>query len=520
MELTTTSFNAYTDSRWVNLGFSFGVVSPGAAETAAPTSSVQAVYSSLNQLCDSIETPTAKYATLEQDLFLLDGSFHLYPDMDRVADSQIGWLSAAISGADGTFTENPWIVFTLPEKHSSFGFTIVGNSYMPDEYGTEILLQVWDENNSFLINETVQIDSWNYFINLPADDYKKVRVEFLKTSKPYRRVRLTEFIFGAKYNYEKKSIVSANSKSAVSPWMETLSSDEFSATINNQNQLYNMVNPTGLYRYLQDGQYMDWWVSVNGEEINMGRQYFTRAESQDGGLTANITFNDWLLMLDSYSYNNGTTGTWTLAEAIASIIAVSGLAVTAVFDDDLGETIIGKCVPQSTSCREAIRLAAQAAMSACYVDRNNQLHFFRPQIGNLAEQITRRQLAEDAQIKIGEYFNYVKLTVTDEYTDDGFGEIKPTTNIYTASNIVEGEIVRPYELDNPLVVKGQDVADWLLSWVERRTRYEFRYRGNPAVDLLDTLQIHDVYGVNANSVLIEHNFSYDGGMVADGKTIK
>lgn len=104
--------------------------------------------------------------------------------------------------------------------------------------------------------------------------------------------------------------------------------------------------------------------------MNMGVRYFYAAESDDGGLTATITFNDRMIFLDDVIFNGGASGTWTLKEAVETILTGAGIKTAPTFEDGLDGVVIRKCIPQDTTCREALRLCAQAAMCVCYVDRN------------------------------------------------------------------------------------------------------------------------------------------------------
>lgn len=516
MQQTSVSYNPFSDIRQVGIGFTFGVVAPDAAETAQASSSLQAVYSQLNQTHNENERLSKKFATLEKDLFLLDGSFSLYPSPDEVKTLQTGWLSEQLSDENGVFAEgdNPWLQFFFSENQSSYGFTVISDEYLPEDYASEIQVTTWNAAGEIIKQDTFYPDNWKYIVDMATTDYRKLRIDFLKTSKPFRRVRIAEVIFGVKYEYDRTNIISSDSKQAVSLWSENLPSSEFTVTIDNSKQLYNMVNPSGLYAYLQEGQTMDWFLEINGEKIPMGARHFTNAKSNDGGLTATITFNDWLLLLDNVKYNHGMTGTWTLAEAITDIISVSGVKVSACFENDIGSVIINKCIPLGISCREAIRLCAQAAKSCCYVGRNNQLYFISPEIGSDAQSvITQDHLYEDAQIRIGDLYNIVKLKSLDSFNKDA----EETT--YIAGEAGADGIDRVYEVDNPLV-RDSSCASWILDMIKKRISYDFTYRGNPAIDLLDTLQVNDVYGVNDKSILIEHNFKYDGGLECDAATAK
>ena len=246
----------------------------------------------------------------------------------------------------------------------------------------------------------------------------------------------------------------------------------------------------------------------------MGRQYFTSAESEDGGLTASITFNDRLLVMDDMEYNDGASGTWTLSEAISALLAASGTGIEAVFESSLGSTVIRKCIPQKTKIREAIRLCVQAAMCTCFIDRSNALHVFRPAISAQADEWTRDVQHEDAQVKVGQLYNVVQLTRRDEYQENTEDEV------FTAKNIAVDDFERVYEVDNPLVNDGNAAAQWILGWVQRRVSYEVTTRGNPALDLLDTVQIDDVYSVNGKAILTQLDYSYDGGLQCDAAAIR
>ena len=120
----------------------------------------------------------------------------------------------------------------------------------------------------------------------------------------------------------------------------------------------------------------------------------------------------------------------------------------------------------------------------------------------------------DAQIKVGELYNVVQLTVDNEYASN----TDPT--IFTAKNVTEGDFERVFEVSNPVVNNGDAVAQWLLSWIQRRVSYEVTVRGDPALDMLDTVQINDIYGINNNAILTQLDYTYDGGLECDAAAIR
>lgn len=506
---TSATYAPYTDIRRVELVFDFGVIAPEAAATATATSSEQSTISQISQTIDDVEEMSGKYTSLEHNMWMLDGTMELYPG------SQVGWQSADLSGDENTFDSNPWLDYTFPANQDSYGFTLIFDNTQPDNYPKQVITTTYDENGDQSGTLTTYPDGYLHEINLPSQNYRRVHFEFVGTNIPHRRVRVCQVRFGINYIYDATTISSVTVRQSVSPWCENLSSAEIDATVDNSDQLYNMINPEGLYLYLQDGQFMEWSLIINDESVYMGRGYFTSAESEDGGLTASITFNDRLLVMDDMEYNGGADGTWTLSAAISAVLEASGTGITAVYDGTLGDTTIGKNIPQGTSIREAIRMSAQAAMCTCYMDRQNQLHFFTPSVSTTADdEWTRDVQHEDAQVKVGQLYNVVKLTVGNEYLEDH------EDAVYTASNIETDDFERVYEVSNPLVQNGNGVAQWILGWIQRRVSYEVTTRGNPALDLLDTVKIDDIYSVNGNAVLTQLDYSYDGGLECDAAAIR
>lgn len=504
------TYDPYTDVRTVELSFNFGVIAPDAADLAEPTSSTQAPVSDIDQTIDDAETMGGNYATLEPCMYLLDGNHQPYP----LTSSQVGWQSAQMTEINKNFSSNPWIQFDFSSPQSSYGFMLIFDNFQPENYPNKVIATAYGETGDVIDTITASPDSYLYVINMPAEQYSSVKFEFTGTNIPNRRIRLCQVIFGINYYYNSENIEKVTVRQSLSPFADALPSSEIVATVDNSAQLYNMVNPTGLYKFLQDGQKMDWAVTINGNKINMGTSFFTKADSKDSGLTAEITFNDRMLVFDDMTYDNGSAGKWTLSEAVSALLAASGTGLTAAYGGNVGNTVIRKDIPVGTTIREALRLCAQAAMCACYINRNNELFFFSPTVGDSVDSWTFDVQQTPAQIKVEKLYNIVNLIVSSEYSGSEY--------TYTSNNVAEGDFDRKYEVANPLVTEesGQAVANWILSWVSNRTAYEVTTRGNPALDLMDVVQIYDVYGVNGNAYITDLSYNYDGGLDCDAKAYK
>lgn len=499
------NYNAYSDIRTVDFSMSFGVIAVEAADMAVASSDTpQFEPSQIQQTHDRVEITGAPFATLEHNIWTLDGSMSIYPA--DLAGLQTGYVSEDFSNDSGSYATDPDITFTFEIPQDSYGLTFCFDNRIPYSWPREMTLTYYGETGNQIQQVTLQPDGYNYWAEVPVQNYSKLTVVFGESMVPHRRVRLVELTFGLTTRYGRTAIVSASDQQSIDVLSENLASAELTVTIDNSDKLYNLINPTGVYEYLQNGQYVNYWYSINGVTVNAGIRYFYSAESDDNGLTASITFNDRLIFLDDVMYNKGKDGSSTLSALVEDILITAGITTPPTFEPDAFGTI-RTCIPQNTSAREAIRMCAQAAMCSCYVDANDSLHFFRPKIKDTPDdQLTRDRISEEPTVSIGDRYNAVTVKRSNSYEENSEEES------YTLSAAGAGEIVIEKEISNDLIVNLEQWAKWALPWIQRRTTFDIEYRGNPAIEMGDTVQVYDAFGVNGMAYVESYQLDFDGGL--------
>ena len=132
-------------------------------------SSDMLAFCDLNRL-DEQSITTVKFATLEDDGFLLDGSYQF---MDENTDSNnIGYWSSSMSDESGTFLENPRIVREFSDNHSSAGITL----NFDENYSLprQIKVSLFDANDTVINEGVFKPSTYSYFCDLKAEDYRKI----------------------------------------------------------------------------------------------------------------------------------------------------------------------------------------------------------------------------------------------------------------------------------------------------------------------------------------------------------
>lgn len=137
-----------------------------------------------------------EYATLATGYTVVDGGMFFLPrSLERGLNT--GFVSSAISGADGTFTTNPVLTVTQEAICMYYGVKLVFGNALPSgmvirTYNTSNLVEEYTVDDE-ITKEMVIIHTF--------DDFDTMKVEFTGTAEPYNRIVLNSFAFGDVTNF-------------------------------------------------------------------------------------------------------------------------------------------------------------------------------------------------------------------------------------------------------------------------------------------------------------------------------
>ena len=481
------------------MSVSFGLEDTHARENGVPSTNGNAYPTQLEQV-QLFKGMSYKINTFEPSMMVLDGSGKLVPE--NLEGMTTGWWSKEMSNGEATFLTPPTLTYKFSVDVTCVGFTLLFDADY--EFAAEVNATTYDAGGNIVSQGVFSNDKSKMIIALASKNIRQVDFKFTKTWLPYRHIRLAGVLFGIKQEFGSGSIVSASLVQEISPAMDTFPSNQFVYVFDNLDQDYNLINPEGLYTFLQDNQRISVYTRINNEDIFSGDYLFQSSTAENGGITASIVGGDFAINLEGSIFNGGATGTWSLREAVEAIKTNSGLDFEINIPDEIATRVINKAIPQNTNSREALRMAAQAARCVMFFDRHNALTASEFSIADTPDDSVTADNAQSLSgVSLATRINTVVLTVENSYAE--------TKAEYIASNLSNAEAMRIKTISNPLAYDGQAVADWLLAIYERKTHFNIPFRGNPALDPADTLEISTVFGVvNANISKIVT--SYNGGL--------
>ncbi len=264
------SYAPFTPVRRIGVDLQFGVVDVNAKNGIAVILDEADILGGDGlETVDGISTPSEKYASLERNLWALDGTFEILPDsLDNV---QTGAWIDAVSDGNGEFTEAVGVYYRFAQAVSSIGWSLLFDSLV-GQYPTRVRAVAYDQSGGVMADVSFDTSAMGPAQYLPYQlaDYYAIHFYFGRTNEPYRRIRLLEVDFGLTEKHTANSISEMSISYGLDPVSSRLPSRELVFGFDNSQKKYNLLDPSGIYEFLQKGQAVTASLSVNGEAVDMG----------------------------------------------------------------------------------------------------------------------------------------------------------------------------------------------------------------------------------------------------------
>lgn len=493
MQKVSSNYAPFTPVREVGMLVRFYIVDPSAKKNGTASASDSAPGTSAAETISDRETISGKFAGLELNRWVLDGTIDI-PN-DSFDGQHVGWWSGVVSNESAEMASIITFEFSAPV--STIGWAMLFDEKM-NQYPAQITITAYASDGAAVATGTKMITQARQNISMTAANYTKLTIRFDKTLLPKTRARLRQIDFGLTETYENDTMADVKIIEEASVSCESFPSRQISFTFDNADHRYNILNPDGVFSVIQDGQKLLARCIVNGESIDVGEFFFTSVTARDSGVTAQLVGNDMAATLDRATYEAGNATACKLQTVVASVL--EGYDVTVIYGGGADERTVVPAIPRKTTRREAIRILAQAAMCSAWFDRSGNLHIAEISAGAVLGEITPDELYNYDGVSISEAVDCVELHVKSDYA-----------NIDTTITAGSGKNIK--SVNNPCVAPAnyQSVAAWLLAQYNRRKIYSVKNRGNPALETGDTIKISDAFAQNENAVQTGMELTFSGG---------
>lgn len=311
-----------------------------------------------------------RYATYESNFWKADGTSFFLPE--KKSDYRKDGITST-----NLFGESFHVKFVFGCGKSDIkGLTIKFGRNYPTKFTI-----VTDNATSFEYENTEELfKSDDVFENTES-----IELVITEMNVPNSRVRIDYIIFGLGLEYDDEWISEASSNTTLSAINEDLPESEFKVTLCNDNQLFNVDNPSSDINFLESGQKVNVMMGYmlddgNIEWIKMHSLYVSEWSADDSSAT--ITAVDILKYLDEkyykgIYYEDGIS----LYDLAVLVLTDAGLNEDEYYIDSyMKKVYVHNPLPNVTH-KEALQIIANAGRCIMDYDRNGKIRIrvaFKP----------------------------------------------------------------------------------------------------------------------------------------------
>lgn len=474
-----------------------------------------AIYiSNSSQIADGVGNTPTPYCTLEQNVWLLDGSRNILGDVE-VGDNS--YVSTELSDETCIFRRFPVVTIELPQVSAKLipGVTITWSKTY-GEYPNTFSVIAYNGDTIVAEKEVVDNKEVTSLVFVDIVTYDRVDIVIKKWCLPHHRARLEEIMMGLTKVYSKGDLFAYSHSQSVDPVSTSLPKNEIKFSISNADGSYNPYNPNGIAKYLMERQPITVRYGLKMDDksvewIKGGTFYLSEWYARQNDITAEFTARDVLEFMSKVRpAETKIPGTRTLFKLADDILKETNIPTTWDIAEELEKINITAPLPEDTY-GNLLQLIANAGECVIYQDREGVLNITRfteeatdYKINSFnsysKSEITLSKPIKEVRVK---FYNYTNATDS-------------TTNEVSKVLGTEGEIIT---VDNPLIIsegRATSVANWLARYLSHRASLDSSWRADVRLDALDIVTNENTY--TSNKVLMtDVEFKYNGAFTGTGK---
>jgi hypothetical protein len=272
--LVTTDFldKMKADRRQVFARVEIDYTDPFMDQSLTIEASEQANVSYPQQTADSVQEATHKWASLDGS-WVLDGTYHLAPPPEKLAQYQFGWWGKQLAGAGGAFAA-PYPALTVAHFPRPIHMLKVIGDTAREEHPVDFSIKLFAQDETLLHTETVTGNTqvaWSKTLTSPVLDVAKQVLNITRWSHEGRQAKIIEFFTSIREVYETGDLISIRlleerEASQGSLPVGNISSNEITLVLNNEDKKFDLDNENSpLKNLLKPNRRIQVWLGIDIE---------------------------------------------------------------------------------------------------------------------------------------------------------------------------------------------------------------------------------------------------------------
>lgn len=471
----------------------------------------------------------SRYATLERNYWLLDGTMDLFDDnyeRNTITD-KVGCVSDAISRDDGAFQTAQELRFEFNYNGllqiASLYFSDEPNDGVPDTFDVAVLaggVEVYKWSSSGNKSQETQGKGFE------AYDPDTIVLTVTKWSVPGRRIRLRQVLPGFRLIWSGDDIASLTVEHNTDPSCVTLPYGVAKLSVDNSGRAFEPRNKEGFFRSIQARQMVEIFIGlyVDGDiqYKRIGRYYQHSGgwSTSDNGLSIDWHLVDIIGLIEDRDFVIPADFPVTLSDYAAAVVAHLGRNFSDRYHVDPAYANISVTVPKRRALYDKklgdiVRFLGLATGTWPRADAKTGALTFEP-LWDQGARISLDNMNNYPIMSENEEVGTIIITkpeIIDPYTNEIIEEEK---NVFGGTKLSASKSI---SIESPFISDDTDINRMYKQIISQcgGNAYDVTWRGDPTSECGDvvTLELDERNATSAR--LIEQSFDYSSGVLSNCK---
>lgn len=347
-----------------------------------------------------------EYGTMELNQFVLDGTKDIMPE----SPEDVAFWSSEKSNEQCEFLKEQIIDVEFSRQHSSEGITF----FFAGRYPAELSITWYAINGMKISEEKFYPDSQKYFCQIPAMNYGKLKIKFLKTSFPHSYVKLRYIMYGREIVWGSDLLKGATLQEEIDTISANITTNTANISVIDEEGEFDVRKTNGLWKFIQKNQEVTLTENVNGTKIPCGTFYIDGNSYKEN--VAEFELIDAIGLMDRYQFENGEVYEQIEAgELLKKIFSVSGIKKYKI-EDEIYHTVLKGHLPVQ-SCKEALQMVCFASAAVADDSRSDTIHIYKPDRYVSGTIGPDRKFYGKTEVELDEYVSGISI-LCNQYTLD------------------------------------------------------------------------------------------------------
>ena len=502
---------------------SMDIADPASLADASSKDNGAVYLSDSSQVVSEVDKNIVPYCTLEQNLWLLDGSRKAIPESEYGGS---GYIGDVLSDEVCVFSsKTPVVTINFSKVFDSLipGITITwSNAY--NEFADSFIVTAYNGNTIVAQKEVIGNRAVKSVVMVDIVNYDRIVIQIKKWCLPHHRARIDEIFVGMNKVYSKTELFDYSHEQSVDPISTALPKTEIKFSINNVEGEYNPYNEQGMAKYLMARQEVKARYGLklsdgSVEWIKGGTFYLSEWYAKQNGLTADFTARDLLEFMSAIYNDVHDLSPRTLYDLAEKLLIAADLplndngTVKWIIDESLKSITTTAPLPQDTLAN-CLQLIANAGECVLYQDREGTLRIEPLKFEVSDYKINSFNSYSRSEITVSKPIKQVDVKA---YTYV-IGE-KGVESDAADVSVVVGATGETIVIDNPLITdsnRASSVGAWVGTHLGHRKTLDSSWRADVRLDALDIVSNENDYNTN-NVRMTDITFKYNGAFRGSGK---